>query len=356
MVLNACAVYRELADSSRVSRPRRSRSSLSVDVLTFPCRPSSRTRKILRRLRRGIRVSDCLGVAEGETFPGGGRRVGHRSGHRHAGGLGRGPGNAATPPTVNAVSQSATVAVPPERVLLNRYCGGCHNSRTKSGNFVLDTLDVTRVADDVEAWEKVVRKLRGGLMPPARQPRPDEATYAKLLATLQERLDAAAAARANPGRTETVHRLNRLEYENAVRDLLAVDINAADLLPADDSSYGFDNIAGVLKMSPALMERYLSAARVVSRSAVGSPPPPGGCCHLPGDAGAAAARSARRPAVRHARRHVDSSCLPAECGVRPQDLGERRPQRRAPSRISSKSRSTASQVKVFTLASARGTD
>ena len=138
---------------------------------------------------------------------------------------------------------------------------------------MLDTLDVTRVADDAEAWEKVVRKLRGGLMPPARQPRPDEATYAKLLSTLQERLDAAAAARANPGRTETVHRLNRLEYENAVRDLLAVEINAADLLPADDSSYGFDNIAGVLKMSPALMERYLTAARVVSRSAVGSPPP-----------------------------------------------------------------------------------
>jgi hypothetical protein len=178
-----------------------------------------------------------------------------------------------TPATVNAASQFATVAVPPERVLLNRYCGGCHNSRTKSGNFVLDTLDVTRVAGDVEAWEKVVRKLRGGLMPPAKQPRPDEATYAKLLATLQDRLDAAATARANPGRTETVHRLNRLEYENAVRDLLAVNIKAADLLPADDSSYGFDNIAGVLKMSPALMERYLSAARVVSRSAVGSPPP-----------------------------------------------------------------------------------
>jgi hypothetical protein len=187
---------------------------------------------------------------------------------------GAGQATPATPPaSVNAASQPQSSAIPPERAMLNRYCSGCHNSRTKAGNFVLDTLDVTRVADEPEAWEKVVRKLRGGLMPPARQPRPDEAAYAKLLSTLQDRLDAAAATRANPGRTETVHRLNRLEYENAVRDLLAVEINANDLLPADDSSYGFDNIAGVLKMSSALMERYLTAARVVSRAAVGSPPP-----------------------------------------------------------------------------------
>ena len=88
-----------------------------------------------------------------------------------------------------------------------------------------------------------------------------------------ETLTAPATAHPNPGRTETVHRLNRIEYVNAVRDLLAVEVNAPDLLPADDSSYGFDNIAGVLKMSPALMERYLAAAKVVSRSAVGAPPP-----------------------------------------------------------------------------------
>jgi hypothetical protein len=166
-----------------------------------------------------------------------------------------------------------SVPLPPERALLNRYCAGCHNPRVKSGNFTLDGLDASRVGDNPEAWEKVVRKLRGGVMPPPRQPRPDEAAYAKLLSTLQERLDQAADAQANPGRTETVHRLNRLEYENAVRDLLAVEINAGDLLPADDSSYGFDNIAGVLKMSQALMERYLTAARVVSRSAIGSAPP-----------------------------------------------------------------------------------
>jgi len=129
------------------------------------------------------------------------------------------------------------------------------------------------VGDAAETWEKVVRKLRGGLMPPPGRPRPDQAAYDKFLSTLQARLDAEAAAHPNPGRTETVHRLNRLEYVNSVRDLLAVDFSAPDLLPADDSSYGFDNIAGVLKMSPALLERYLTAAKVVSRAAVGSPPP-----------------------------------------------------------------------------------
>ena len=169
--------------------------------------------------------------------------------------------------------QGGTTAVSGERALLNRYCVGCHNPRLKSGNLVLDTIDVSKVADDPETWERVVRKLRGGLMPPAGRPRPDEATYKAFLATLQTRLDLAAGQHPDPGRTEIVHRLNRLEYANAVRDLLALEINAPDLLPADDSSYGFDNIAGVLKMSPALMERYLASAKIVSRAAVGSPPP-----------------------------------------------------------------------------------
>jgi hypothetical protein len=173
----------------------------------------------------------------------------------------------------HAGTQPALTALPPERALLNRYCVGCHNSRMKSGNLVLEGLDVDRVGDEPETWERVVRKLRGGLMPPAGRPRPDEAASRAFLSTLQTRLDAAWAARPNPGRTEIVHRLNRIEYANAVRDLLALPINAPDLLPADDSSYGFDNMAGVLKMSSSLMERYLAAAKVVSRLAVGSPPP-----------------------------------------------------------------------------------
>src|SRR5438128_17790 len=170
-----------------------------------------------------------------------------------------------------AGQSSATTA--PERTLIDRYCAGCHNARTRSGNLVLQGRDTGRVGDDLETWEKVVRKLRGGLMPPPGTPRPDQASYDGLLSTLQRALDAAATAHPNPGRTETVHRLNRIEYVNAVRDLFAVEVNAPDLLPADDSSYGFDNIAGVLKISPALIERYLAAAKVVSRAAVGAPPP-----------------------------------------------------------------------------------
>jgi hypothetical protein len=185
--------------------------------------------------------------------------------------------SAATPShpsrSVEPVVAQPAATTAPERTLIDRYCAGCHNPRTKSGNLVLQGRDTGRVGDDPETWEKVVRKLRGGLMPPPGTPRPDQASYNGLLSALQRALDTAAAAHPNPGRTEPVHRLNRIEYVNAVRDLLAVEINAPDLLPADDSSYGFDNIAGVLKMSPALMERYLSAAKVVSRSAVGTPPP-----------------------------------------------------------------------------------
>lgn len=174
---------------------------------------------------------------------------------------------------VPIVSQPAGGTSAPARTLIDRYCVTCHNPQTKAGDLILQGLDTARVADDAETWEKVVRKLRGGLMPPPGARRPDEATYNTFLSTLQTSLDAAAAAHPNPGRSETVHRLNRIEYINSIRDLLAVEVDAPDLLPADDSSYGFDNIAGVLKMSPALMERYLAAAKVVSRSAVGSPPP-----------------------------------------------------------------------------------
>jgi hypothetical protein len=174
-------------------------------------------------------------------------------------------------------AQQPDTAVSAEQALVNRYCTGCHSTRMRPGDLVFAGVDVAAVADQPELWEKVVRKLRNGLMPPAGSPRPDEATYQRFLSKLQDDLDAAAARRPNPGRAEIVHRLNRIEYSNAVRDLLAVEVDVADLLPADDSSYGFDNIAGVLKMSPALVERYLSAARVISRTAVG---------RVPGNAGA----------------------------------------------------------------------
>ena len=179
---------------------------------------------------------------------------------------------AAVAPTPAAGQQTAGAAVDGQ-ALVNRYCVTCHNDRLETGGFSFEPLDVGDVAAHPEAWEKVVRKLRAGAMPPRPRPRPDQETYDGFRAWIEGELDAAAAADLNPGRTETFHRLSRTEYRNAVRDLLALDVSVDDLLPADDTSYGFDNIAGVLGVSPTLMERYLSAARKISRLAVASPVP-----------------------------------------------------------------------------------
>ncbi len=159
------------------------------------------------------------------------------------------------------------------RALINQYCSGCHNPRLKSGGLSFDSLDPANIAANPATWEKVVTKLRAGLMPPAGAPRPDEANYDALRVFVQTELDKNAAAHPDPGRTEIFHRLNRGEYQNAIRDLLALNIDADKLLPADDSSNGFDNMAGTLRMSQSLMERYLSAARSISRIAVGDTPP-----------------------------------------------------------------------------------
>ena len=174
------------------------------------------------------------------------------------------------------------------RALLDRYCVTCHNERTVNGEgrpasplvgqlravgLTLDTLDLADVGGHAAEWERVVRKLRGGVMPPAGRPRPAPAALDGFLDWLEGELDGAWAATRDPGRSATFHRLNRTEYRNAVRDLLAVELDADDFLPADDSSFGFDNIGGILRMSQALMERYLAAARTISRLAVGSPPP-----------------------------------------------------------------------------------
>ena len=158
----------------------------------------------------------------------------------------------------------------PQRALLDRYCVVCHNERSRAGGLALDTLDVSRVGEAPEVWERVVLKLRGGMMPPAGRPRPAPAEYEGFRHWLEAELDRAAASRLEPGRVPT-HRLNRAEYANAVRDLLALEIDGAALLPADDVGHGFDNLAGTLALSPALMERYLSAARRISRLAVGDP-------------------------------------------------------------------------------------
>ena len=157
-----------------------------------------------------------------------------------------------------------------ERALLNRYCVTCHNERLKTAGLMLDKMDVEKVSEGAEVWEKVVRKLRTGTMPPAGMPRPDEAAYDSFAGYLETALDSAAAAKPNPGRP-AVHRLNRAEYGNAIRDLLALEIDAESLLPADDSGYGFDNIGDVLSVSPMLLDRYMSAARQISRLAIGDP-------------------------------------------------------------------------------------
>ena len=184
--------------------------------------------------------------------------------------------------------QATTTAPSPQRALLDRYCVTCHNeslvhgegpapsalvSQLRATGLAFDTLDVATVGEEAEVWEKVVRKLRGGIMPPAGRPRPDESTVDELVSWLEIELDGTAAAQPNPGRTATLHRVNRAEYRNAIRDLLALEIDVADFLPADDSSYGFDNIGGVLRLSQSLLERYLAAARTISRLAVGSAPP-----------------------------------------------------------------------------------
>ena len=169
--------------------------------------------------------------------------------------------------------QASQTPASSQRAVLDRYCVTCHNERLKTADLMLDTLDVTNVPTQGEVWEKVIRKLRAGLMPPAGRPRPDKATYEGLASWLESELDRHAAAHPNPGRTEPFHRLNRAEYQNAIRDLLGVEVDVTALLPADDASYGFDNIAGVLKMSATLLERYLSAAQKISRLAVGLSPP-----------------------------------------------------------------------------------
>jgi mono/diheme cytochrome c family protein len=159
----------------------------------------------------------------------------------------------------------------PVRELVSRYCADCHSSEEKGAGLALDGLVKEEVGRHAEAWERVVKKLRARQMPPAKNPRPDEETYKTVLAELEGALDRAASGQPNPGRTETFRRLNRTEYQNTIRDLLAVEIDAAALLPADELSHGFDNIT-ITDLSPTLLNRYVSAAQKISRIAIGRAP------------------------------------------------------------------------------------
>jgi hypothetical protein len=166
------------------------------------------------------------------------------------------------------VAIGAASTGPSQREILDKYCVTCHNQRLKTGGLTLDTLDLGNVPAQAEVWEKVIRKLRSGTMPPAGMPRPDAAAYKNLTAWLEEQIDQSAQPYA--GRP-ILHRLNRSEYANAIRDLLALDIDAPSLLPPDDSAFGFDNVSDALGVSPSLQEHYLDAALKIGALAVGDP-------------------------------------------------------------------------------------
>ena len=176
---------------------------------------------------------------------------------------------AADPAQQPAPANSTAAA---EEALVKQYCTSCHNNRAPAGGLALDTLNLANVGANPQAWEAAVRKLRARAMPPAGSRRPDERGYTQLVSYLERELDRHAGATPNPGRTDSLRRLTRTEYQNAVRDLFAVDIDVTDLLPKDDASFGFDNVSAV-GLSPMLVERYLSAAQKVTRLAVGSPAP-----------------------------------------------------------------------------------
>ena len=164
----------------------------------------------------------------------------------------------------------ASAQTSPQHALLERYCFSCHNEKLKTGGVALEKMDLNNIAAGASTWEKVLRKIHSGEMPPRSMPRPDSATATSFASWLESALDRAAAAKPNPGRP-AIHRLNRAEYNNAIRDLLALELDLSSSLPADDSGYGFDNIGDVLSVSPLLLERYLSLSRKVSRLAVGDP-------------------------------------------------------------------------------------
>jgi Protein of unknown function (DUF1592)/Protein of unknown function (DUF1588)/Protein of unknown function (DUF1587)/Protein of unknown function (DUF1585)/Protein of unknown function (DUF1595)/Planctomycete cytochrome C len=173
--------------------------------------------------------------------------------------------------TVKAsAAQSPPLSASPRRAVLTTFCVTCHNARLRTAGLQLDTADVDHPEGNAAVWEKVLHKLRTREMPPPNVPHPDNPTYDSLADFLETALDQAADARPNPGRP-AVYRLNRVQYGNAIRDLIALDIDSTSLLPADDSGYGFDNIGDVLTVSPTLLEKYLSAAGKISRLAVGDP-------------------------------------------------------------------------------------
>ncbi|MGE5326813.1 MAG: DUF1587 domain-containing protein, partial [Deltaproteobacteria bacterium] len=176
----------------------------------------------------------------------------------------------AAPPQTPAPGASANPAAT-SKALVDRYCATCHNQRLKTANLTLDVLDLAHPEKDALVWERAIRKLRGGMMPPPGAPRPPVEAASAFASYLEDSLDKAAAANPNPGSVR-LHRLNRAEYANAMRDLFGIEVDSVALLPTDGISDGFDNIAKALKVSPSFLDQYIMAARAVSKQAIGTPP------------------------------------------------------------------------------------
>ena len=201
------------------------------------------------------------------------------------------------------------------RAVLDQYCVTCHNERLKTAGLVLDQADPSKRAERPKVWEKVVRKLRAGAMPPSARRGPTRRRTTRAGLGSKRRSIAPRRRHPNPG-PAALHRLNRAEYANAIRDLLALDVDVASLLPPDDSAFGFDNNADVLGVSPVLLERYLSPPGASARSPSAIPPRSPGHRHLPRPPGSLAGRAHRRAAARDRRRHARPPHLPARRRVR----------------------------------------
>jgi hypothetical protein len=176
------------------------------------------------------------------------------------------------------ISQEPLSALADTEATLTRYCITCHNDRLQTAGLILDPAGLARVGERIEVWEKVLRQLRSGTMAPPGAPRPQPEAYTRASAYLIRELENTAAAHPNAGVLPSAHRLTRTEYRNAIRDLLALrdlpkEMDYSTLLPADNANSGFDNLADTLFVSPAAMERYLAAARKISRIAVGDQGP-----------------------------------------------------------------------------------
>jgi cytochrome c5 len=169
-----------------------------------------------------------------------------------------------------AEKSAAAPATDPSKALVNRYCVTCHNQKLRTAKLAFDTMDLAHPEKDALIWERAIRKLRGGMMPPPGAAKPPAESVNAFATYLETSLDKASAANFNPGSVR-IHRLNRAEYANAMRDIFGIDVDAAALLPSDDISNGFDNIADALKVSPSFLDQYIMAARAVGKEALGTP-------------------------------------------------------------------------------------